>query len=531
MINLLKNAKWLVALCAVLPVLIFSGCTEEGFVADKVSVMGVEIGSMSREEAIGALENVVLDESKTAVINADGESIVLSAGEIGAKYDTEKTVDEIIEKNTGVFSGWFKKDYPMMVDVNEGLLDRVLADFEVQGAPLTAQIVEEGIMVKNAYPSKTLDREELTEKLAECFGTENGEAITMSYSVSPVKGMSNSEFLSTLGDEFKESEYMIDEEGQIYVTESAVGVIFDMDKALGIMAEHSEEGEEFLIPCEVKKPKHTKEELEAALFRDTLGTYTTSYTTSSSNRSSNIALATSAIDGLVLMPGEEFSFNTTVGERTVERGYKTAGAYVAGETVDQVGGGICQVSSTLYNSVLLSNLEITSRRSHQMTVSYVPVGRDATVNWGTTDFKFKNNTEYPIKLVGKTQNKRVTLTVIGTETIENKEVKILTSTVSVLSPAEVYEEDPLLPVGETKTKKGSSGYVVDAVRVVYSGDTEVSRETLVRSRYNPKNTVITVGTMVVEAPTENAEEMPQWLKPAEPAKPVDGEIQESETGI
>ena len=214
------------------------------------------------------------------------------------------------------------------------------------------------------------------------------------------------------------------------------------------------------------------------------------------------------------MPGDVFSFNGTVGERTTARGYKSAGAYVAGETVDQVGGGICQVSSTLYNTVLLSNLEIVERRSHQMTVSYVPMGRDATVNWGTTDFRFKNNTEYPVRIDGIINGRNVTLTIVGTETVENRKVEILTSTVSTLQPPVETIEDPTKAVGFSETtQKGSMGYVVDATRVVYSGDEVISREGLVRSRYNPKKTIMTVGTMEAVVAPEDDTVMPPGLLP------------------
>ncbi len=510
-----RKVKFILLIASAMLVLFASGCTKEGYVASKVSVMGVDISSMTREDAIAALEGVVLAETSEAVIFADDEKIVFSAGEIGAKYNAEKTVDDIIAKSKGFFSGWFKKEYAMAVDIDETMLNGALAEYETAGAPKSATVVDEGIMVTNAHPSKYLDREKLCALLSDCFGGAVDEDTSLEYIVDYVKGPSDMEILSVLGNEFKEPGYIMDEEGNITVTESSLGVVFDMDAALKMMSEHTEDGEAFLIPCEVKKPKHTKEELEAALFRDTLGSYKTNFSSSSANRASNINLATSSINGTILMPGDVFSFNGVVGQRTTARGYKTAGAYVAGETVDQVGGGICQVSSTLYNTVLLSNLEITERRSHQMTVSYVPMGRDATVNWGTTDFRFKNNTEYPVKIVGTINGRNVTISIVGTETIDGKKVEIVTNTVSVLEPSIETVEDAEKEVGYTSTKNGSKGYVVDATRVVYSNGEEVSREALVRSRYNPKKTVVTVGTKVVETPTEDPYKMPPGLIPVE----------------
>ncbi len=510
---MMGKIKYLLLLCVMTAVLFASGCAKDGHVANNVSVMGVDVSAMSRDDAIKALKDVVLDGTLEATIVVGEEKIVISADEIGASYNIEKTVDNVIEKSKSFFAGLIKKDYAVAVDIDGELLDIALNDFETEGAATSAAIADEGIMITNAYPSKKLDREKLCEAIAEGFGKGEDANFDMEYIITPVFGPSDREVLSELGKEFKDSSYIMDEAGNITVTESSVGVVFDMDEALKLMGEHTDEGETYLIPCEVKMPTHTKEELEAALFRDTLGSYKTNFSSSSANRASNIGLATESISGLVLMPGDVFSFNGTVGERTVARGYKTAGAYVAGETVDQVGGGICQVSSTLYNTVLLSNLEITERRSHQMTVSYVPMGRDATVNWGTTDFRFKNNTEYPVKIVGEINGRNVTISIVGTETIENKRVEIVTSTVSTLAPPVETIEDPTKAIGFTETtQKGTQGYVVDATRVVYSGDTEISREGLVRSRYSPKKTIMTVGTMESVAIPED-EIMPPGLMP------------------
>jgi vancomycin resistance protein YoaR len=132
----------------------------------------------------------------------------------------------------------------------------------------------------------------------------------------------------------------------------------------------------------------TTDALSELLFRDILSERKT-YVAGTSNRKSNVALAASAINGKILNPGETFSYNETVGERTVEKGYKSAGAYVNGEVVEEIGGGICQVSSTLYNCVLYADLEVVERSNHMFIVTYLPLGNDATVNWGTVDFKFK----------------------------------------------------------------------------------------------------------------------------------------------
>ena len=156
--------------------------------------------------------------------------------------------------------------------------------------------------------------------------------------------------------------------------------------------------EEVRIPVKIDMPEMTEEQLVASLFRDKLGSQTTLYTYSSDARINNIKLCAAKLNGLVLNPGEEFSFNGTIGQRTTEAGFKAAAAYTDGKVVQEVGGGICQVSSTLYNAVLYANLEIVERACHQFQVGYLPWGMDATVSWGWPDFKFRNDAEYPVKI-------------------------------------------------------------------------------------------------------------------------------------
>ena len=524
-----KNIKILFLIGVIVLVAILAGCTKEGYVASKMSVGGVDIGSMSRDEAIAALGSVSMDEESTVTISVEGEeSLQIKAGDVNAQYNVEKTVDNAISASKGIFSGWFKKELTMQVDLDETLLDGVLSLIERDVVPTTGKVVEDGLEVTNGVSGRKLDKEKIYALIAAEFGAAEKSEIVPEFIVTKPDDVNKKEFLDAFSGEYKEAEYLKDADGNVTVTQEEAGVKL-ADNAVSIMESHSEEGEVYVIPGEVTLPQKTKADLEEKLFRDTLGTYKTSFASSSADRSSNINLATGSINGMILMPGDVFSFNDALGERTTARGYKSAGAYVAGQTVQQVGGGICQVSSTLYNTVLLSNLEIVERRSHQMTVSYVPMGRDATVNWGTTDFRFKNNTEYPIKLVGKIEGKSVTLSIVGTETIENKKVEIVTSVVSTLaSPVETIE-DPSREVGYSKTtQSGAQGYVVDATRVVYSGDEQVSREELTRSRYNPKKTIVTVGTKqpdpVVTAPQENTQ-MPPGLMPSQP------QAQEAAAGV
>ncbi len=205
----------------------------------------------------------------------------------------------------------------------------------------------------------------------------------------------------------------VDFNGELYiVTQSSVGRTFDVEAAEKAWAEGSY-GDTVTIPMTVTNPERTTEEINSMLFADKLSKnwtmvkllnrdycdeVRTSLSGSSDDRISNVKKACSLLDGLILIPGQTLSFNDTLGERTEANGWKPATAYANGEVRQEYGGGICQVSSTLYNAVLYANLEIVERECHQFQVGYLPWGMDATVSWGWPDFKFRNNAEYPIKI-------------------------------------------------------------------------------------------------------------------------------------
>ena len=190
-----------------------------------------------------------------------------------------------------------------------------------------------------------------------------------------------------------------------------VGCDFDVDGAKSIWNDAAV-GAVIQIPLDITYPDVTSEQLTALLYRDILGASTTYYPNSNDNRISNLNLAASKINGLILYPGEEFSYNATLGQRTEEAGFLPAGAYENGEVVEEVGGGICQVSSTLYSAMLYGyNLTTVERYPHYFPVDYLEKGYDATVSWPKPDFKFRNDRDFPIKIVASCNNDERSLTV------------------------------------------------------------------------------------------------------------------------
>ena len=275
---------------------------------------------------------------------------------------------------------------------------------------------------------------------------------------------------------------------------SSTGLDFDisMSEAKAIV---SEQKEEYSIPLKVTYPSISTSDIGFEAFPDQLSTFSTSFKSSNSNRSTNIMLAASKINGVVLMPGETFSFNGTVGKRTAEAGYKEAPAYLNGKTIMDYGGGICQVSSTLYNAVLYSNLEISQRVNHGYAPSYVKPGLDATVSWGGPDFKFTNNRNYPIKLMTDTTNKILTVYIYGLKTDDDYTVKLEARYLSTIYYSTTYQKDSSLAPGETKTiQSGSNGCKTATYKYLYDKDGNlVSSECISRDTYNPHNAVIAIG--------------------------------------
>ena len=214
-------------------------------------------------------------------------------------------------------------------------------------------------------------------------------------------------------------------------TKSVVGVDFDVESAQKLW-DAAKPGDTVAVPLTVTKPEYSADELNKMLFRDKLGAQTTVYRSSAAGRATNVELSAAKLNGVVLNPGEVFDYNAVVGKRTAEAGYKEAGAYAGGKVVQEIGGGICQTSSTLYCAALFANLEITQRDCHMFAVGYVPWGMDATVSWGGPEFRFRNNRDYPIKIVTKTENRELTIEIWGTD-VDGSYVEMTNSVSTVYS--------------------------------------------------------------------------------------------------
>lgn len=243
-----------------------------------------------------------------------------------------------------------------------------------------------------------------------------------------------------------------------------------------------------------KEPEGSEEELKSV--QDLLGSFHTSFGSSTTPRGINVANGTSKVDGTLLYPGESASVEEKLGAMTAANGYAPAASYENGKTVDTYGGGICQVSTTLYNALIRAELQIDERSSHSMVVGYVDLSMDAAIAEGVKDLKFTNNTDYPIYVEGYTEGGNVYFNVWGKETRDpNREVSFVSETLSVTYPGNVFEPHPELPAGASVlVEKAHTGYKARLWKIVTVNGQEVSRDVFNTSSYRATNNIYAVGT-------------------------------------
>jgi vancomycin resistance protein YoaR len=296
--------------------------------------------------------------------------------------------------------------------------------------------------------------------------------------------------------------------GKFVITDEVNGLAIDYDTSLAALADKvkndwaDRETFSFEMTIEVEEATYTAEMMSQ--ITDKLGTYSTDYSSSASGRKANVAQGAKYINGTVIYPGKSFSVYETVAPFTSERGYALAGSYENGKTVQSMGGGICQVSTTLYNAVLRAELQVDERYPHSMTVSYVPRSADAAIAGTYKDLKFTNNTDTPIYIEGKTDGSTITFTIWGKETrAENREIEFVSETTSTTEPTVKKVEDSTMLEGTTKIlEQGRTGYTAKLWKIVKVDGEQTEKVQVNSSTYASTTTKIAVGTKKKEEKKE-----------------------------
>ena len=386
------------------------------------------------------------------------------------------------------------------------------------------EVRENTITVTKAADGRKLDEEALAAALRDVntYSKEDYQ-VGIAFVTVPADAMTAQELHTTVHGEMKNAAYDIETQS---ITPETLGADFDVSAAQKLLDE-AQPGQTIAIPASIEFPAVTAEELAELLFRDVLGECRTRVSGTVA-RKTNVRLAAEKINHYVMNHGDVFSYNEVVGKRTAEAGFQPAPAYVKGETVDEIGGGICQVSSTLYYACLKGNLAITERYAHRYVPSYIDWGMDATVSWGGPDYKFTNDTLYPIKIETVYEGGYLTVRLLGTN-IDGTYAKMTNEVLSRTDWETEYVEDETIASGTEQVKTTPyTGYKVKSYRHVYDKDGNlISSAFEADSNYKVRNKVIlrAPGELPGQEPAVTEPEVPQMPDP----EPVPEDPVESET--
>lgn len=401
------------------------------------------------------------------------------------------------------------------------------ADLSLEPRDTAYEVGEDRLFITKAVNGRSIQESALAEALDYAvlqYGARGVLEAPVSFAKFSAKELTAREIHDEISGEVKNAGY--DAETDSIIPEQ-MGAEFDVAAAQAAL-DAAEPGETVEVEARIEYPEVTADALRAVLFRDVLGEARTKVGGTAA-RKSNVQLSAAAINSYVMNSGDVFSYNGVVGQRTAARGYQPAPAYIKGETVDEIGGGICQTSSTLYLACLRANLEITERYAHRYVPSYITAGMDATVSWGGPDYKFTNDTSYPIRIVTEYSGGYLTVKVLGTKT-DDITVKMTNELLSSTPFEVVYEDDPTLAPGTEQVKTTPyTGYKYKTYRNLYDGNGKlISSSYEATSDYKARNRVILRGPAKEEptAPVSGSGELP--VTPGEPDIPVEEPVEEPE---
>lgn len=358
------------------------------------------------------------------------------------------------------------------------------------------EVGQDSLTVTRELDGLAVTEADLEQPIREALSSGADGAVYVDAAILPAQALSAQDIHDAVAGSMKNAGY---DAATDSITPEQAGAEFDVAEAQSLL-DAASPGETVEIPADIQQPHVTAAELKDVLFRDVLGQCRT-HVSGTSARINNVKLSAAACNGVVLNTGDVFSYNATTGQRTTAKGYQAAPAYVGGETVDEVGGGVCQTSSTIYYACLRANLEITERYAHRYVPAYIDWGMDATVSWGGPDYKFTNNTDYPIKIVATYSGGYLTVKILGTN-VDGTYVKMTNEVLSKTNWETVYKDDETLPAGTEKvTTTPYTGYKVKSYRNVYSADGKLISSTYeATSDYKVRNKVISRGPALPEQP-------------------------------
>ncbi len=508
-----------------------------------IKIEGIDVSGLSRDEAKSKIELVYNEKNeKDITLKYKEYDATINPKLLETNYNIEKAVEEAISvgKNNNIvvnnynilFALIGKKDINVNMTINEEIAKKTIEDI---GANIPEAVVEPDYYIENdkliitkGKEGLKINTEDLIEKIKRNF---EEPFLNEEYIEIPVINKTPEEIdIEKIHEEvYKEVQDAYYTKDPFTIHPEVEGIDFNLEEAKKLLEEDKEQYE---ITLTITKPKVTTSQIGSEAFPDLVGTCTTRYDASKKDRSTNLIIACQKINDKVIMPGETFSYNKALGERTPAAGYKNAAVYENGKVVDGIGGGICQISSTLYNAVLKANLGIVERRNHQFVTSYIPAGQDATVVYGMTDFRFKNTRKYAVKIKASCSNGIATVSIYGIKEENEYSISFDTRTISTIPYTIKYEENKNLAAGTEKVSQvGANGVITETYLVKSLNGKIVSRTLLSKDTYNAMQRIIVRGTKGASTNNNNSnnnnnntennkpEEKPEEIKPPVEEKP------------
>ena len=508
-----------------------------------ISINNIEVSGLTKEEAKGKLETIINEKiSKDIVLKYEDFTTEISPKLIEANYNIDKAVEEAynVGRDSNVFGNNYnilftligKKNINFDLKINDEVLDKSLKDASsnLPGAIKEASyyIENDNLIITKGKKGIVIDVEDAKNKIKNVLKdiNNNDNNIEILIINKEPDDINIDKIYEEVHTDAKDAYYVKD---PFQIFPEVNGIDFNIEEA---KAQLNEEKEEYTIKLTITKPKVTIDQIGTEAFPDRIAIFTTRYNASDTNRTINLKLACDKLNGKVIMPDETFSYNKTLGERTIAAGYKNAKVYENGQVVDGLGGGICQISSTLYNAVLMANMEVVERRNHQFVTSYLPAGRDATVVYGLTDFKFKNTRKYPVKLSANIQGGIATIAIYGMKEDTDYTVTFETRTIATIPLTVKYVDDASLAPGQEVVKQAGHTGVQTETYIIKSLDGKIiSKSLLSKDTYNAMQKIINrgIGNVPVTpaapaAPTQTVTPEPSKEEPKTPEpekKPVE----------
>ncbi len=451
-----------------------------------VYVAGIDVGGMTKEEAKIAIETgLSATEQQSVNVILPDQTLTFTPAQDTVLIDVDQAVDTAYSygrnsSNPFAMSRAIKAAQRRRNDIDISTAVQVDTDYirnliDTTAAEISTEMAESvvdtdeathTITVTIGTPGKKLDTDTLYNLVSTAFSTGDYSDINFDYTMTYPATVALDRLYEQLTTEPKNAEYNPDT-GDVEDAQAGFTPATALDEANQELA-MAAPGDTLTFTFDETEPEITKEQLEAVLFRDTLYSFGSVYDASASGRTTNLRLACQAINGTVLQPGETFSFNDVVGERTAEKGYQEGVIYISGNSEPALGGGVCQVASTIYYCAMYADLEIVHREPHMFFVTYVPGGLDATVYWGSIDFQFKNSTNYPLRVDAEVSGGKVNIALVGTD--ENHYTVKIDSQRTATEPYETITKD-----GEGTYQSGYTGYTYVITRYVYDQDGNLVR--------------------------------------------------------